>query len=114
MSTWIDHPLHCSCLECVARDPRYADRRGTARSLIERLAWRGVSFRIVGDKVRFRPASLLTDEERKEMRRVKEEVRDLLRQDEERRRKEEGNVRDEGEVFEMARRSVIEGGKGAA
>jgi hypothetical protein len=114
VSPWIDHPLHCSCVECVARDPRYAGRRGTARSLIERLAWRGVSFRLVDGKVRFRPTTLLTEVERSEIRRVKDEVYQLLREDEDRRRRGEGNVRDEGEVFEMARRSVIEGGKGAA
>jgi len=112
--SWIDHPLHCDCAECVGPDPRYAGRRGTARSLIERLSWRGVSFRLVGGKVRLRPTSLLTEAERSEIRRVKVEVVTLLREDEERRRRGEGNVRDEGEVFEMARRSVIEGGKGAA
>jgi hypothetical protein len=111
---WVDHPLHCSCVECVAREPRYAGRRGTARSLIERLAWRGVSFRLVDGKVRFRAADRLSDEERREIRRVRDEVYQLLRKDEDRRRRGEGNVRDEGEVFEMARRSVIEGGKGAA
>ena len=114
MSLWIDHPLHCSCVECVARDPRYAGRRGTARSLIERLSRRGVSFRLVGAKVRFRPAGRLSDEERREIRRVRDEVYQLLRKDDDRRRGGEGNVRDEGEVFEMAQPSVIEGGKGAA
>jgi len=53
MSTWIDHPLHCDCIECVAHDPQYAGKRGTARALIERLAYRGVSFRLTEDgKVR--------------------------------------------------------------
>jgi hypothetical protein len=113
-STWIDHPLHCDCIECVSSDPRYAGRRGTARSLIERLAFRGVTFRLVEGKVRFRPSSVLTEEERQEIRRVKDEVYQLLGEDEDRRRRGAGNVRDEGEVFEMARRSVIEGGKGAA
>jgi hypothetical protein len=112
VSLWIDHPLHCSCVKCVAQDPRYAGRRGTARSLIERLSRRGVSFRLVGAKVRYRPAGRLSDVERREVRRVREEVYQLLRKDD--RRRGEGNVRDEGEVFEMARPSVIESGKGAA
>jgi hypothetical protein len=93
VSPWIDHPLHCSCVECVARDPRYAGRRGTARSLIELLAWRGVSFRLVDGKVRFRPTTLLTKVERSEIRRVKDEVYQLLREDEDRRRRGESNLR---------------------
>ena len=112
--SWLDHPLDCDCIECAAPDPRYAGRRGTARSLIERLSRRGVSFRLVGGKVRFRPVDRLSDEERREIRRVRDEVYQLLREDDDRRRRGEGNVRDEGEVFEMARCSVIEGGEGAA
>jgi len=110
--SWVDHPLHCSCVECVARDPRYAGKRGTARSLIERLSRRGVSFRLVGGKVRFRPTTLLTDEERTEIQRVRDEVYQLLREDDERQRLGEGNVRDQGDVFEMARE--LEDGQGAA
>jgi len=78
-------------VECVARDPRYAGRRGTARSLIERLSRRGVSFRLVGGKVRFRPTTLLTDEERTEIQRVRDEVYQLLREDDAARRVDEGN-----------------------
>jgi hypothetical protein len=74
---WVDHPLHCDCTECVARDPRCAGKRGTARSLIERLTWRGVSFRLVDGKVRFRPSTLITKAERSEIRRVKDEVYQL-------------------------------------
>ena len=104
MSTWIDHPLHCDCIECVAHDPQYAGKRGTARALIERLAYRGVFFRLTEDgKVRLRPTNLLTDEERSEIRRVRDEVYELLLKDEERRRTGEGNVRDRVEVLEMAR-----------
>ena len=110
--SWVDHPLHCSCVECVAGDPRYAGKRGTARSLIERLSRRGVSFRLVGRKVRFRPTTLLTDEEGAEIRRVRDEVYQLLREDDERQRLGEGNVRDQGDVFEMARE--LEDGQGAA
>jgi hypothetical protein len=87
---WVDHPLHCSCVECVARDSRYAGKRGTARSLIERLSRRGVSFRLVGAKVRYRPAERLSDEERREIRRVRDEVYQLLRKDDDRRRRGEG------------------------
>jgi hypothetical protein len=112
--SWVDHPLYCSCVECVARDSRYAGKGGTARSLIERLSRRGVSFRLMGAKIRFRPADRLSDEERRKIRRVGDEVYQLLRKDDGRRRRGEGNVRDEGEVFEMARCSIIEGGKGAA
>ena len=110
--SWVDHPLHCVCTECVARDPRYAGKRGTARSLIEKLAHRGVSFRLVEGKVRFRPTTLLTDDERTEIRRVRDEVCQLLREDDDRRRRNEGNVRDQGVVFEMARE--LKDGKGAA
>jgi hypothetical protein len=46
---------------------------------------------------------LLTEAERSEIRRVKVEVVTLLREDEERRRRGEGNVRDECEVFENTR-----------
>jgi hypothetical protein len=108
--SWVDHPLHCSCVECVARDPRYAGKRGTARSLIERLSRRGVSFRLVGGKVRFRPRTFLTDEERTEIQRVRDEVYQLLRQDDDRRRVGDGNVRDQGEIFEMAQRLKDERG----
>ena len=110
--TWIDHPLHCDCIECVAPDPRYAGKRGAARSLIERLSRRGVSFRLVGGKVRFRPTTLLTDEERAEMRRARDEVYQLLREDDERWCRGDGNVRDQGKVFEMARQ--LKNGRGAA
>ena len=110
--SWLDHPLHCDCIECVAPDPRYAGKRGTARSLIERLTWRGVSFRLVGGKVRFRPTTLLTHEERAEIRRVRDEMYQLLREDEDRRRAGDGNVRDQGEIFEMAQR--LKNGRGAA
>jgi hypothetical protein len=110
--SWVDHPLHCSCVECVARDPRYAGRRGTARSLIERLSRRGVSFRLVGGKVRFRPTTLLTDEERTEIQRVRDEVYQLLREDDERWRRGKGNVRDKGRPFELLRE--LKGEKGAA
>lgn len=112
MSPWIDHPLHCSCLECASPDPVYAGRRGTARGLIERLARRGVSFRLVGGKVRFRPTSMLSDEERTEIRRVRNEVYDLLREDDERWEKGEGNVRNQGKVFKLLRE--IKGEEGAA
>jgi hypothetical protein len=112
VSTWVDHPLHCSCPECVAGWPKYAGKRGTARSLVEQLAHRGVSFRLVEGKVRFRPTTLLTDDERTEIRRVRDEVCQLLREDDDHRRRNEGNVRDQGVVFEMARR--FKDGKGAA
>jgi hypothetical protein len=104
---WSDHPLHCACVRCAATDPRYAGKHGTARSLIERLSRRGVSFRLVDGKVRFRPPGRLTQEERTEMRRVRGEVYELLRKDEDRRRGGEGNVRGEGEAFGMARRSYM-------
>jgi len=107
--SWLDHPLHCACVECVAPDPKYAGKRGTARSLVERLARRGGSFRLVGGKVRYRPSHLLTDEERTEIRRVRDEVHDLLREDDARRHRRDGNVRDQGEVFEMAREPAQRG-----
>ena len=110
--SWLDHPLHCDCIECVAPVPRYAGKRGTARSLIERLSRRGVSFRLVGGKVRFRPTTLLTDEERTEIQRVRDEVYQLLREDDEHWRRGKGNVRDKGRAFELLR--GLKGEKGAA
>jgi hypothetical protein len=110
--SWVDHPLHCDCVECAARDPRYAGKRGTARSLIERLSRRGVSFRLVGGKVRFRPATLLTDDERTEIQRVRDEVYQLLREDDKRWHRGKGNVRDKGRGFELLRE--LKGEKGAA
>jgi hypothetical protein len=114
---WLDHPLHCDCVECVAGDPKYAGKRGTARGLIEQLSRRGVSFRLAGDKVQFRPSALVTDEERSEIRRVRDELHDLLREDDARRHRRDGNVRDQGEVyvrdqgevFEMAREPAQRG-----
>jgi hypothetical protein len=110
--SWVDHPLHCDCIECVAPDRRYAGKRGTARGLIERLSRRGVSFRVVGGKVRFRPTTLLTDDEREEIQRVRDEVYQLLREDDERWRRGKGNVRDKGRGFELLRE--LKGEKGAA
>jgi hypothetical protein len=101
--SWLDHPLHCDCLECVSPVPRYAGRRGTARSLIEQLTRHGVSFRIVDGKVRVRPGRLLTDDERSELRRVKDEVQDLIREDDERRARGEAYIRDKGVTFELFR-----------
>jgi len=98
--SWLDHPLHCDCLECVSPEPRYAGRRGTARSLIERLTRHGVSFRIIDGELMFRPPSLLTDEERSELRRVKDEVRTLIEEDDERRARGGAYIRDQGVVFE--------------
>jgi hypothetical protein len=112
--SWLDHPLHCDCLECVSSGPRYAGRRGTARSLIEQLAHRGVSFRIVDKKVRFRPGRLLTTDERSELRRVKEEVQALIREDDERRARGEAYIRDQGVAFEEAREFRSKTHKGAA
>jgi hypothetical protein len=112
--SWLDHPLHCDCAQCVSSAPRYAGRRGTARSLIEQLTRRGVSFRIVDGKVRFRPGRLLTGDERSELRRVKDEVQDLIREDDERRERGEDYTRDQGVVFELAREFKSKTQKGAA
>ena len=94
--------------------PRYAGRRGTARSLIEQLTRHGVSFRIVDGKVRVRPGRLLTDDERSELRRVKDEVQDLIREDDERRARGEAYIRDQGVAFELAREIFPKTQKGAA
>jgi len=66
----------------------------------------------VSGKVRFRPTTLLTDEERTEIRRVRDEVYQLVREDDESWQRGKGNVRDEGRVFELLRE--LKGGKGAA
>jgi hypothetical protein len=112
--SWLDHPLHCDCPECVSSAPRYAGRRGTARSLIEQLTRHGVSFRIVDGKVRVRPGRLLTDDERSKLRRVKDEVQDLIREDDERRARGEAYIRDQGVAFELAREIFPKTQKGAA
>jgi len=98
----------------VSSAPRYAGRRGTARSLIEQLTRHGVSFRIVDGKVRVRPGRLLTDDERSELRRVKDEVQDLIREDDERRARGEAYIRDQGVAFELAREIFPKTQKGAA
>ena len=112
--SWLDHPLHCDCAECVSSAPRYAGRRGTARSLIEQLARRGASFGLVDGEVWVRSSRLLADEERFELRRVKDEVQDLIREDDERRARGEAYIRDEGVTFELAREFKSKTHKGAA
>jgi hypothetical protein len=98
----------------VSSGPRYAGRRGTARSLIEQLTRRGASFGLVDGEVWVTPSRLLTDEERSELRRVKDEVQDLIREDDERRARGEAYIRDEGVVFELAREFKSKTHKGAA
>ena len=112
--SWLDHPLHCDCQECVSSAPRYAGRRGTARSLIEQLTRRGASFGLVDGEVWVTPSRLLADEERSELRRVKDEVQDLIREDDERHAKGEAYIRDEGMTFELAREFKSKTHKGAA
>ena len=112
--SWLDHPLHCDCAECVSSAPRYAGRRGTARSLIEQLTRRGASFGLVDGEVWVRPSRLLTDDERSELQRVKDEVQDLIREDDERRARGEAYIRDQGVAFELAREIFPNTQKGAA
>jgi hypothetical protein len=112
--SWLDHPLHCDCQECVSSGPHYAGRRGTARSLIEQLTRRGASFGLVDGEVWITPSRLLADEERSELRRVKDEVQDLIREDDERRARGEAYIRDQGVVFELAREFRSKTHKGAA
>jgi hypothetical protein len=101
--SWRDHPLHCGCGECASPDPSYAGTRGAARGLIERLTRRGVSFKLAGDRLRYFPKNSVKGEDLEELRRVKLAVLALLSEDEARRRRGEGNVRDELEVFDLAR-----------
>jgi hypothetical protein len=101
--SWRDHPLHCGCDECITQDQTYAGKRGAARGLIERLARRGVSFKLAGDRLRFFPKDSVEDKDLEELRRLKLEVLALLSEDEARRRRGEENVRDELEVFDVAR-----------
>jgi hypothetical protein len=101
--SWRDHPLQCECEECASPDQSYAGKRGAARGLIEQLTRRGVSFKLVGDCLRFFPKDGVEDEDLEELRRLKLEVLALLSEDEARRRRGEGNVRDELEVIDLAR-----------
>jgi len=98
----------------VSSAPRYAGRRGTARSLIEQLTRRGASFGLVDGEVWVRPSRLLTDDERSELQRVKDEVQDLIREDDERRARGEAYIRDQGVAFELARELRSKTHKGAA
>jgi len=98
----------------VSSAPRYAGRRGTARSLIEQLTRRGASFGLVDGEVWVRPSRLLTDDERSELQRVKDEVQDLIREDDERRARGEAYIRDQGVAFELARELRSKTQKGAA
>jgi hypothetical protein len=100
---WRDHPLHCGCDECTLPDQTYAGKRGAARGLIEQLIHRGVSFKLAGDRLRFFPKDSVEDKDLEELRRLKLEVLALLSEDEVRRRRGGGNVRDELEVFDLAR-----------
>jgi len=101
--SWRDHPLHCECDECAAPDPTYAGSRGAARGLIERIARRGVSFKLAGDRLRFFPKHSVEDKDLEELRCLKLEVLALLSEDEACRRHGGGNVRDVLEVFDLAR-----------
>ena len=101
--SWKDHPLHCDCVECAAGDPTYAGKRGAARGLIERLARGGVSFEVAGDKVRLYPKGAVVGEDLDELRRLKPDVVALLSEDDARKCRGEGRVRDELEVFRTAR-----------
>ncbi|MEJ7815966.1 MAG: hypothetical protein WKF53_12405 [Rubrobacter sp.] len=100
--SWREHPLHCDCHECSTPDPTYAGTRGAARGLIERLSRRGVSFKLAGYKVRFYPAGAIGGDI-DELRRLKPDVVRLLAEDDARKHKGEGRVRDELEAFELAR-----------
>ena len=114
--SWRDHPLHCECEECATPDPSYAGKRGAARGLIERLTRRGVSFKLAGDRLRFFPKHGVEAEDLEDLRRLKLEVLALLSEDEARRRRGEGNVRDVLEVFDLAREVLGDeaGDRGAA
>jgi hypothetical protein len=69
---------------------------------------------LVDGEVWVRPSRLLADEERSELRRVKEEVQDLIREDDERRARGEAYIRDQGVAFEEARAFRSKTHKGAA
>jgi len=86
-----------------------------ARGLIERLSRVGVSFKLAGDRLRFFPKTRVEDEDFEELRRLKFEVLALLSEDEARRRRGEGNVRDGIEAFDLAREFFgLDGTRGAA
>lgn len=101
--SWRDHPIHCDCVECSAVAPSYAGGRGAARGLIERLTRRGVSFDLSGDKIRMYPKGSVVGEDLDELRRRKPDVVALLSEDDGHKRRGEGRVRDELEVFARAR-----------
>lgn len=112
--SWLDHPLHCGCDECAYPEPSYAGKRGAARGLIERLARRGVSFAVAGERVRFFPVKAPSDEDLAELRRLKPEALALLSEDDARKHRGEGRIRDELEVFGMARERLGLDEKGGA
>ncbi len=101
--SWRDHPIHCDCVECSAVAPSYTGGRGAARELIERLTRCGVSFELAGDKIRMYPKDSVAGEDLDELRRRKPDVVALISEDDGHKRRGEGRVRDEREVFALAR-----------
>ncbi len=75
--------------------------------LLEELGRRGVSLRVAAheDRLSYWPKDRLSPDLVEELRRYKSEVIEVIRWDEERKVNRKGNVRDELEVLETARRT---------
>lgn len=73
--------------------------------LLEELGRRGVSLRVAAheDRLNYWPKDRLSRELVEELRQHKAEIMEVVRWDEERKTRREGNVRDELEVLETAR-----------
>ena len=101
-----EHLLSCECVGCTSPVSSYVGKRGTARALLDRLQSNGVVFELVGERIRFNPKRLVVEEDLDELRRLKPYVVALLSGEEssgEGTLQEESLVRDELEVFEIAR-----------
>lgn len=78
--------------------------------LLEELGRRGVSLRVAAheDRLNYWPKDRLSPDLVKELRQYKAGIIEVLRWDEERKARREGNVRDELEVLETAREKFRE------
>jgi hypothetical protein len=78
--------------------------------LLEEIGRRGVSLRVAAheDRLNYWPKDKLSPELVEELRHYKAEIIEVIRWDEERKTRREGNVRDELEVLETAREKFRE------
>jgi hypothetical protein len=78
--------------------------------LLEEIGRRGVSLRVAAheDRLNYWPKARLSPDLAEELRQYKADIIEVLRWDEERKTRREGNIRDELEVLETAREKFRE------